>query len=146
VNELSVKRRGYKWILFAAAAALLGTVLLVANLPRPADQVPPAYDAGILLRPLSFIPPDSYRVTSLDFTRFPLIARVFQAYENPQCCGEARIETGGTLIFLVFESQALPVTEYLYQQFEALNPDPARPFTIVLAYENWYISWELAIS
>jgi len=134
---------------------LLGALALVAAvtiglaaviLTRPASQPPPVYDAAVVLRPLTFVPPVAYEVTSEDFGRFPLISRVFQAYENPGCCPEASIDPTGFLIFQAYASEVSPATSYLATRFEALGPNPARLDVIVVAYKGSFFSWSVPVS
>jgi len=122
----------------------IALVVVALQLAKPVEPTGPLPNAGIVLRRLDTVPAAVYKITETDLARFPLLARVLRAYDNPACCPEATlIDSGisaGTLSFRAAEEEAHSITEYLSQQFAAANPSAASG-TLFIEYQARYFEW-----
>ncbi len=123
------------------AIAVASAVLMRPPQPSPINM---AY-AVVHLSLRDGVPDAAYVITDEDLTRFPLIARVFQAWEDPSCCPEAEFfpRLTGTLYFHVTEDEVNPVHEYLLERFLSMEPDRQDP--VVIKYQGEYFEWRLSV-
>lgn len=138
-----VSKRRKLFLVVTVTALVVGTVgFLVFSLlinTGAQDQL----KAAISVRRLDPAPAAAYSVTSEDIMQYPLIEKVLNAYDDPDCCPEAT-RVDGNLTFRVSEAEGLEVSSYLLEQYEALDPPPTS-YAIAIEYNGTYYSWELSV-
>lgn len=127
--------------LFTVVATLVMAAALVLFLNLP-ESPPSNLNASIVVRKLE-TPVLAYAITPQDLVQFPVIASVFEAYANPNCCPNTRMEDG-ILVFEVSEQEGLLVSSYLRDKYEMLQPDP-RIYDIAIEYESEYFEWSYLV-